>query len=171
MRILGIDPGLKHTGWGIIEGKNAKFYFIAAGIIHSDTKKNLPDRLCELHEGLLRVIDEFNPDEASIEQTFVNANPVASLKLGQARGAVMIVPALRRIPVFEYTANQIKKMVVGVGHADKKQVDMMVHNVLKGMDGIKLKADASDALAIAACHGYVRLSLLGEIRNDSKIVW
>jgi len=160
MRILGIDPGLKHTGWGVIEGKSAKFYFVAAGILHSDVKKELSERLCELHKGMLSIVDEFKPDEASIEQTFVNTNPVASLRLGQARGAVIIAPVLRDIPVFEYTANQIKKTVVGVGHAEKKQVDMMVHSMLKGMEEIKLKADASDALAIAICHGFMRGSKL-----------
>ena len=160
MRILGIDPGLKHTGWGVIEGSGAKFYFVAAGILHSDVNKELSERLCELHKGMLDIVDEFKPDEASIEQTFVNTNPVASLRLGQARGAVIIAPVLRSIPVFEYTANQIKKTVVGVGHAEKKQVDMMVHSMLKGMEEIKLKADASDALAIAICHGFMRGSKL-----------
>lgn len=156
MRILGIDPGLQHTGWGVIDINGIKQSFAAAGILHSDKTKSLAEKLAELHSGLISIIDEFKPDEVSIEKTFVNNNPLSSLTLGQARGAVILAPALRGIPVFEYTPNQIKKMIVGTGHADKKQVDMMVHTMLYGLQGIKLGADASDALAIALCRVFMR---------------
>ena len=110
------------------------------------------------------MVAEFNPSEAAIEETFVNKNPNSTLKLGQARGAVILVPALQKIPVFEYAPNQIKKMVVGSGHAEKRQVDMMVHTMLKGVQSYKIGPDAADALAIAMCHGYMRSSV---IRNLS----
>ena len=100
-------------------------------------------------------MDEFSPDEASIEKTFVNVNPESTLKLGQARGVVLLAPALKGLPVGEYTPNQIKKMIVGVGHADKKQVDMMVRKMLPTLPE-NIPADASDALAIAVCHGFMR---------------
>ena len=168
VRILGIDPGLNNTGWGVVDSCGGVFDFVAAGILHSDVKKTLAERLCELHKGLIAIIDEFRPDEASIEQTFVNKNPNSTLKLGQARGAVIVAPALKGIPVFEYAPNQIKKMSVGAGHADKTQVDMMVRTMLKGLDkDIKLGADASDALAMALTHAYMR-SAVGVALEKNK---
>ena len=155
MRIIGLDPGLRHTGWGVVDKDGAKFSFVAAGVISADTTPSLAERLAELHSHLIKVLDEFRPDEASIEKTFVNVNPESTLKLGQARGVVLLAPALKGLPVGEYTPNQIKKMIVGVGHADKKQVDMMVRKMLPTLPE-NIPADASDALAIAVCHGFMR---------------
>ena len=155
MRIIGLDPGLRHTGWGVVDKNGSKFAFVAAGVISADTTPSLAERLAELHAHLMKVLDEFSPDEASIEKTFVNVNPESTLKLGQARGVVLLAPALKGLPVGEYTPNQIKKMIVGVGHADKKQVDMMVRKMLPTLPE-NIPADASDALAIAVCHGFMR---------------
>ena len=155
MRIIGLDPGLRHTGWGVVDKDGAKFSFVAADVISEDTTPSLAERLAELHSHLIKVLDEFRPDEASIEKTFVNVNPESTLKLGQARGVVLLAPALKGLPVGEYTPNQIKKMIVGVGHADKKQVDMMVRKILPTLPE-NIPADASDALAIAVCHGFMR---------------
>ncbi len=155
IRILGLDPGLRHTGWGLIEKDGPKFRFVSAGVINPDTTLDLPKRLAELHESLRQIIQDWTPDEVAVEETFVNKNPNSTLKLGQARGVVILTPALFNLPVFEYTPNQIKKMVVGAGHADKNQVDMMVRTLLKSVPE-KIPADASDALAISLCHGFMR---------------
>jgi len=155
MRIIGLDPGLRHTGWGVVDKNGVKFSFVAAGVISADTTPSLAERLAELHSHLIKILDEFRPDEASIEKTFVNVNPESTLKLGQARGVVLLAPALKGLPVGEYTPNQIKKMIVGVGHADKKQVDMMIRKMLPTLPE-NIPADASDALAIAVCHGFMR---------------
>lgn len=155
IRILGLDPGLRHTGWGLIEKDGARVRFIAAGVINPDTAPDLPQRLAELHRDVVAVIAQWTPDEAAVEETFVNKNPSSTLKLGQARGVVMLAPALVGLPVAEYTPNQIKKMVVGAGHAEKSQVDMMVRTLLKTAPE-KMPPDASDALAIALCHGFLR---------------
>ena len=155
MRIIGLDPGLRHTGWGVVDKNGVKFSFVAAGVISADTTPSLAERLADLHSHLIKVLDEFRPDEASIEKTFVNVNPESTLKLGQARGVVLLAPALKGLPVGEYTPNQIKKMIVGVGHADKKQVDMMIRKMLPTLPE-NIPADASDALAIAVCHGFMR---------------
>ena len=128
---------------------------MAAGVISVDTTPSLAERLSDLHSRLIKVIDEFSPDEASIEIVFVNKNPESTLKLGQARGVVLLAPALKRLPIGEYTPNQIKKMIVGVGHADKNQVDMMVRKMLPTLPE-NIPPDASDALAIALCHGFMR---------------
>lgn len=163
IRILGLDPGLRHTGWGIIEKEGSRFRFISAGVVNPDDSNLLPQRLAELHRELLKIVEGFKPDEAAVEETFVNKNPASTLKLGQARGVVMLTPALCGLPVFEYTPNQVKKMIVGAGHADKKQVDMMVRTLLKTVPE-HVPPDASDALAIALCHGFMRVSLLREMR-------
>ena len=155
VRILGLDPGLRHTGWGVIEKDGSRLRFIAAGVINPDDKNELSTRLSELHIDLKKIIEAYSPDEAAVEETFVNKNPNSTLKLGQARGVVLLTPALFNIPVAEYTPNQIKKMVVGVGHADKKQVDMMVRTLLKSVPE-KIPPDASDALAISLCHSFMR---------------
>ena len=155
MRILGLDPGLRHTGWGIIEKNGSSVSFVAAGVISADTDLNLADRLAQIHASLVKIITEYAPQEAAIEETFVNVNPTSTLKLGQARGVAMLTPALYKIPVAEYTPNQIKKMVVGVGHAAKPQVDMMVKKMMPTLPD-KLPPDAADALAIALCHGFMR---------------
>ena len=155
VRILGLDPGLRHTGWGVIEKNGSRLTFIAAGVINPNDKNELSVRLSELHVNLKEVLESYAPDEAAVEETFVNKNPNSTLKLGQARGVVLLTPALYNIPVAEYTPNQIKKMVVGVGHADKTQVDMMVRTLLKSVPE-KIPPDAADALAIALCHSFLR---------------
>lgn len=155
LRILGLDPGLRHTGWGVIEKDGARLRFIAGGVINPATEGELAARLAELHAELKKIIESYEPDEVSVEQTFVNNNPTSTLKLGQARGVVILTPALYQLPVAEYTPNQIKKMIVGAGHADKKQVDMMVRTLLKTVPE-HIPADASDALAIALCHSFMR---------------
>lgn len=155
IRILGLDPGLRHTGWGVIEKDGTRLRFLASGVINPSSTGDLADRLAELHEELKKIIEAYAPDEAAVEQTFVNNNPTSTLKLGQARGVVLLTPALFHIRVSEYTPNQIKKMIVGVGHADKKQVDMMVRTLLKSVPE-NIPPDASDALAIALCHGFMR---------------
>lgn len=158
MRILGLDPGLRHTGWGLIEKNGPKISFVAAGVINADTTLSLAERLAEIHAAVTKVILDYQPDEAAIEETFVNVNPTSTLKLGQARGAIILAPAEYGISVAEYTPNQIKKMVVGVGHADKNQVDMMVRRMLPTLPE-HIPPDASDALAVALCHSYLRAVL------------
>ena len=155
MRIIGIDPGLRHTGWGIIDKDGSRVSFVAAGVINAQTEGALAARLSEIFHSLGHVLDEYKPQEAAIEEVFVNVNPTSTLKLGQARGVAMLSPAVRQIPVFEYTPNQIKKMIVGVGHADKKQVDMMVRKMLPTLPK-NVPADSADALAMALCHGFMR---------------
>lgn len=159
LRILGLDPGLRHTGWGIVDKDGSKFRFVSAGVINPNDKLTLAERLAELHAGLNKVIADFSPDEAAVEETFVNKNPSSTLKLGQARGVVLLTPALSGIRVSEYTPNQIKKMIVGAGHAEKNQVDMMVRTLLKTVPE-NIPPDASDALAIALCHGFMRPATL-----------
>ena len=153
MRILGLDPGLRHTGWGVIDKTGNRFTFIGAGVINPDVDLDLACRLAELHASLEKVIKEFCPDTVSVEETFVNKNPNSTLKLGQARGVVLMTPASLGIPVAEYTPNQIKKTITGVGHAEKHQVDMMIHRLIANVPE-KMPPDASDALAIALCHAF-----------------
>lgn len=152
--ILGIDPGLQHTGWGVIAAHGSQLSFMACGIIHSDAKRTISERLCQLHDGLKNVIALYNPQEAAIEETFVNKNNASSLKLGQARGAILLSVSLEGMGVAEYSTNLIKKSVVGAGHADKKQVAMMVKVLLPASNAAG--ADASDALAVAICHAHLR---------------
>lgn len=154
VRIIGIDPGLRRCGWGIIESVGNRLSFVASGTITPPTDGLLADRLVELHRGVSAVLDEFAPDEAAVEETFVSAGARSALQLGQARGVVLMTPALRGLPVGEYAANLIKKSVVGTGHAEKGQIQMMIKILLptatfKG-------ADAADALAIAICHAHHR---------------
>lgn len=155
MRILGLDPGLRHTGWGIIDKNGSAVSFVATGVISADTDLTLAERLAQIHKSLAQVITDYKPQEAAIEETFVNVNPTSTLKLGQARGVAMLTPALYQISVAEYTPNQIKKMIVGVGHAEKKQVDMMVRKMLPTLP-LDIPPDSADALAIALCHGFMR---------------
>jgi crossover junction endodeoxyribonuclease RuvC len=156
MRLIGIDPGLRNTGWGIIAVKDNRLVHIADGVILSDAKNSLAERLVQIYDGLLEVIEQYQPDEAAVEETFVNKNPVSTLKLGQARGISLLVPARLGIPVAEYLPNLVKKTVVGSGHAAKEQIQMMVRTLLPGCE-IKT-ADAADALAIAVCHAHHRPS-------------
>ena len=152
MRVLGIDPGLRNRGWGIIEAQGSRLSHVANGIIHSDAAEDLALRLLCLHIALTRVIRDYAPDAAAVEQTFVNKDAVATLKLGQARGIALLVPAQAGLAVGEYAPNAVKKAVVGVGHADKAQVAHMVRHQLPGV--VLAGADAADALAIAICHAH-----------------
>ncbi|NDW07874.1 crossover junction endodeoxyribonuclease RuvC [Jiella pacifica] len=156
IRIVGIDPGLRRTGWGIVETLGNSLRFVASGTITSDAQCDLASRLCQLHEGLSAVIHGHKPDEAAVEQTFVNKDAVATLKLGQARGIALLVPALAGLPVAEYAPNAVKKAVIGVGHGEKKQIHMMV-KVLMPKATFDTD-DAADALAIAICHTHHRQS-------------
>ena len=154
IRILGIDPGLRRTGWGMIVSEGARLSFVACGCVESDDKVPLAERLRQLHFGLSEVIAREAPDEAAVEETFVNRDPQSALKLGQARGVALVVPALAGISVAEYAANQVKTTVVGVGHADKKQVQAMIRVLLPKAE--TRTADAADALAVAICHAQHR---------------
>ena len=158
MRIIGLDPGLRHTGWGVIDKNGSNLSFVAAGVISPDTDKELPERLSELHLALKQIISEYQPETAAVEETFVNKNPSSTLKLGQARGIVLMTPASFGLPVSSYTPNQIKKMIVGVGHAEKDQVDMMMRKLLPTVPK-NIPADASDALGIALCHIFMQGSI------------
>lgn len=157
IRILGIDPGLRRTGWGVIESDGNRLVFVGCGSI--DAKETLPlaERLLVIHQGLSRVLGEFNPLEAAVEQTFINKDGAATLKLGQARGIAMLAPALFGISVAEYAPNQVKKTVVGAGHADKTQIRVMLGILLP--KAAPKSADAADALAIAITHAHHRQSV------------
>ncbi|NKB48896.1 MAG: crossover junction endodeoxyribonuclease RuvC [Alphaproteobacteria bacterium] len=151
MLLLGLDPGLRNTGWGVIETDANRLRHIANGVVRSGAGP-LADRLLRLHQGLTQVIAEFQLDGAAVEETFVNRDGKATLKLGQARGIVMLVPAQAGLAVAEYPANTIKKSVVGYGHADKTQIGHMISVLLPGADA--QSADAADALAVAVCHAH-----------------
>jgi crossover junction endodeoxyribonuclease RuvC len=150
IRILGIDPGLRNTGWGVIEAAGTRLTYVGCGSIHTDATTSLAERLALIHRSIARLIDDERPAEAAVEETFVNRDPQSTLKLGQARGAALAVLALRELPVAEYAANLIKKTVVGVGHAEKAQVQMMVKMLLPASQA--KSPDAADALAVAICH-------------------
>ncbi len=151
-RLLGLDPGLQRTGWGVIESEGTRIRHIANGVIATDAKKPLAQRLVELHDGLSAVLAQYSPASVAVEETFVNKNPTSTLKLGQARGVVLLAGALAGLSVAEYTPNHVKKSVVGAGHAAKEQVDAMVRILLPG---VKIHgADAADALAVAICHAH-----------------
>jgi crossover junction endodeoxyribonuclease RuvC len=154
IRILGIDPGLRRTGWGVIEVAGNRLSFIACGSVSTDDKAALAVRLVTIHDGLVEIVERFQPGEAAVEATFVNKDASATLKLGQARGIAMLVPARARIDVAEYAPNLIKKTIVGAGHSDKKQIRMMIGVLLPKAD--PTSDDAADALAIAVCHAHHR---------------
>jgi crossover junction endodeoxyribonuclease RuvC len=154
VRIIGIDPGLRRCGWGIIESEGNRLRFVAAGTIMPAVDMALALRLKALHEGLIAVIDAHRPEEAAVEETFVSAGARSALQLGQARGVALMTPAALGLVVSEYAANLVKKSVVGNGHADKTQMQMMV-KVLLPQAEFK-GADAGDALAIAVCHAHHR---------------
>ncbi len=162
IRIIGIDPGLRRTGWGVVESLGNTLRFVAAGTVRSDETRDLASRLCQLHEGLSAVLHAHMPHEAAVEQTFVNKDASATLKLGQARGIAMLVPALAGLPVAEYAPNQVKKSVIGVGHGEKKQIHMMV-KVLMPRATFDTD-DAADALAIAICHAHHRTSVTARLK-------
>ena len=152
MRILGLDPGLRNTGWGVIDVTGNRLTHVADGVAHAAVDQPLASRLSVLFRQILGVLEQFRPDEAAVEETFVNKNPASTLKLGVARGVVLLAPAERGLPVAEYSANMVKKSVVGAGHADKGQVQMMVRRLLPGC--AIAEADAADALAVAICHAH-----------------
>ena len=156
VRIIGIDPGLRRTGWGVIESDGVRLAYIASGYVASDGDDVLAYRLREIFEGLSSVIASFKPREAAVEETFVNNNPRATLKLGQARGMALLAPALKGLTVAEYPPNLIKKSVVGAGHADKRQIQLMVKMLMPR--ATFENADEADALAIAICHANHRSS-------------
>jgi crossover junction endodeoxyribonuclease RuvC len=161
IRIIGIDPGLRRTGWGVVETLGNQLRFVAAGTVRSDEKQGLAVRLCQLHDGLFAVIRDMAPMEAAVEQTFVNKDASATLKLGQARGIAMLVPALAGLAVAEYAPNAVKKAVIGVGHGEKRQIHMMVR-VLMPRATFDTD-DAADALAIAICHAHHRQSAVSRM--------
>ena len=154
VRIIGIDPGLRNTGWGVISQEGTKLTYIADGAIHSDGDASLAGRLLQLHSQLIDILKEFDPDEAAVEETFVNTDARATLKLGQARGVLMLAPAMLKLPVSEYAPNTVKKAVVGAGHAEKAQVKHMVKLLLP--KATMRTADSTDALAVAICHAHYR---------------
>jgi crossover junction endodeoxyribonuclease RuvC len=154
IRILGVDPGLRNTGWGLIEAAGSRLSFLASGSIRTDAESPLAERLATIHWALTDLIEANCPHEAAVEETFVNRDPQSTLKLGQARGAAIAALALKSLPVSEYAANLIKKTVVGVGHAEKNQVAMMVRMLLPASN--PATSDAADALAVAICHAQHR---------------
>ena len=156
IRILGVDPGLRHTGWGIVVSHGNVLRFVAAGTIHAPLDGELAHRLLALHVGLSAVIRDHGPDEAAVEQTFVNRDASATLKLGQARGIALVVPAAAGLPVAEYAPNAVKKTIVGAGHAEKRQIRAMVRVLLPRAEFDS--DDAADALAIAICHAHHRVA-------------
>ena len=154
IRIIGIDPGLRRTGWGIVASEGSRLSYVADGTLTSDANAPLAERLLQLHGKLLDVIGSWAPDEAAVEETFVNKDARATLKLGQARGIALLVPASAGLPVSEYAPNMVKKTVVGVGHAQKEQIGAMVRILLPTCTPDS--ADSADALAIAICHSQHR---------------
>jgi crossover junction endodeoxyribonuclease RuvC len=158
IRIIGIDPGLRRTGWGIVEVASNRLGFLGCGSVTTREQDGLAERLLTIHDGLARVLDEFKPHEAAVEATFVNKDAKATLKLGQARGIAMVVPARAGVPVAEYAPNVVKKSIVGAGHGDKTQVRMMIAVLLPKAD--PRTDDAADALAIAVTHAHHRQSVV-----------
>jgi crossover junction endodeoxyribonuclease RuvC len=157
MRIIGIDPGLQRTGWGIIDIVGNKLTHIAHGVVKSSVASPTAERLGAIFEGLTQMISLWQPGEAAIEETFVNKNPASSLKLGLARGVAMLAPSKSGLSVAEYPANLVKKSVVGAGHAQKEQVQAMIKVLLPGVEA---SSDAADALAVAICHAHHRMSVM-----------
>jgi crossover junction endodeoxyribonuclease RuvC len=153
-RILGLDPGLRRTGWGVVACEGSRLRWVAHGVIAPPDQAPLAERLLALLQGVGEVCAAHGCDEAAIEEVFVNSNPASTLKLGHARAAVMLAPARCGLPVAEYAPNLIKKAVVGAGHADKAQIAFMVKRLLPGAG--EVKADAADALAVAITHAQLR---------------
>lgn len=160
MRILGIDPGLALTGWGVIEAHGNALSYVAGGVVKTNTKDSMPKRLATLHDGLQEVLATYKPDTAAVEEVFVNSNARTSLKLGQARGIALLLPTLHGLEVGEYTPLMVKKAVVGYGKAEKEQVAVMVKMLLPAAD--VSQADTADALAVAICHAHT-------VRFNSKV--
>jgi crossover junction endodeoxyribonuclease RuvC len=163
-RILGLDPGLRRTGWGLVTIDGTRLAFVGCGTVSSNEKAGLAERLKQLHDGLGAVVRDLAPDEVAVEETFVNKDAQATLKLGHARGIALLVPALAGLPVAEYAANLVKKTVVGAGHAEKRQIQAMIRVLLPKAD--PASDDAADALAVAITHAHHRKAraLVGEWR-------
>ena len=151
-RVLGVDPGLRRTGWGVIEAAGNRIRHVANGTLLSEQSSDLAERLLQLQSGLLEIIDRYEPEDAAVEQSLANKNPASTLKLGMARGVALLSPAMRGLVVTEYLPMIVKKAVVGTGHADKEQVSMMVGRLLPGCE--IASADSADALAVAICHAH-----------------
>ena len=158
IRILGIDPGLRRTGWGVVDVLGNRLMFVACGSIDTRDQEDVADRLVAIHRGLAQVLADHRPQEAAVEATFVNKNPSATLKLGQARGVALLVPAQGGLRVSEYAPNLIKKTIVGAGHGEKAQIRMMIGVLLP--KATPQTEDAADALAIAVTHAHHRQSLV-----------
>ena len=167
IRIVGIDPGLRRTGWGVVEFAGNRLGFLACGSVTTRDDDALAARLLTIYDGLMRIFDEFRPDEAAVEATFVNKDAKATLKLGQARGIAMVVPAKAGVPVAEYAPNLVKKSIVGAGHGDKAQVRMMIGVLLPKAD--PSSDDAADALAIAVTHAHHRQSVVLKVVASPKV--
>lgn len=157
MRVIGLDPGLRCTGWGVIEQSGSRLRHVANGTLRSDGTLGLAERLVQLRVALEAVLQEHRPEAAAVEETLSNRNPASTLKLGMARGVALLVPASAGLPVTEYLPMIVKKSVVGTGHAGKEQVQMMVERLLPGCS--LASADAADALAVAICHAHHAASL------------
>ena len=156
IRLLGVDPGLRRTGWGVIESDGVRLSYVASGAVTSAADEPLALRLRVLFDGLIDVIATYKPKEAAVEETFVNKDARATLKLGQARGMALLAPSMKGLNVFEYPPNLVKKTVVGAGHADKHQVQTMIGFLLPTAKFGN--ADEADALAVAICHANHRMS-------------
>jgi crossover junction endodeoxyribonuclease RuvC len=156
IRIIGIDPGLRRTGWGVVESEGNRLAFVACGSVETSERADLAARLVVIHDGLAQVVARLRPHEAAVEATFVNKDAAATLKLGQARGIAMLIPARAGLSVAEYAPNLVKKTIVGTGHGDKAQIRMMIGVLLPKAD--PRSEDAADALAIAVTHAHHRAS-------------
>ena len=163
IRILGIDPGLRHTGWGVVEILGNRLSFIDCGSVETDERQALADRLVAIHDGLAQVVSLHRPHEAAVEITFVNKNAAATLKLGQARAIALLVPAQAGVSVAEYAPNLIKKTIVGAGHGEKAQIRMMIGVLLP--KAAPQSEDAADALAIAVTHAHHRQSAVLKVAS------
>lgn len=161
IRILGIDPGLRRTGWGVIDVDASRLTFVACGSVATDAGAAIAERLLAIHAGLSRVIGQHGPAESAVEATFVNKDAAATLKLGQARGVALLVPAQAGLQVAEYAPNLVKKSIVGAGHCEKAQIRMMVGMLLPKAD--PQSEDAADALAVAICHAHHRSSTVAQV--------
>ncbi|MFC4350939.1 crossover junction endodeoxyribonuclease RuvC [Fodinicurvata halophila] len=152
MRVIGLDPGLRHMGWGIIDAEGSRLMHVANGTLRSDDRLGLPERLVQLKNGLEEVLALHCPQSAAVEETLANRNPDSTLKLGMARGVALMVPAIAGLEVAQYLPMIVKKSVVGTGHAKKEQVTMMIGRLLPGCT--PHSADSADALAVAICHAH-----------------
>lgn len=160
VRILGLDPGLRRTGWGVIAAEGSRLRWIAHGVVAPDERAPFSERLLHLLDGVTAVCGDHGCEEAAVEEVFVNVNPASTLKLGHARAAVMLAPAKAGLPVAEYSTTLVKKAIVGAGHADKSQISFMIKRLLPTAGDVK--ADAADALAVAVAHAQLRKRALVE---------